>query len=76
MSQHQLDARGLLCPMPVIKTQNAIKELEVGDTLKVLATDPGVLHDIPSWCRVNGHKIVSAEQQGHDIEVIVEICSE
>ncbi|MCG8535307.1 MAG: sulfurtransferase TusA family protein [Pseudomonadales bacterium] len=75
MSEQQLDTRGLLCPMPVIKTQNAIQDMNVGDTLKVLASDPGVLHDIPSWCRVNGHKVVSANQDGRDIEIIVEVCS-
>ncbi|RLU02441.1 MAG: sulfurtransferase TusA family protein [Ketobacter sp.] len=74
MSQHQLDARGLLCPMPVIKTQNAIQQLAVGDQLKVLATDPGVLHDIPAWCRVNGHKILSSRETGKEIEVIIEVC--
>lgn len=76
MSEHQLDTRGLLCPMPVIKTQNAIQDLNPGDTLKVLATDPGVLHDIPSWCRVNGHKVISSHQEGRDIEVIVEVCDQ
>jgi tRNA 2-thiouridine synthesizing protein A len=75
MTQHELDARGLLCPMPVIKTQNAIQTLPPGDQLKVLATDPGVLHDIPAWCRVNGHKVLSSEQSGRDIEVTIEVCN-
>ena len=75
MSEHQLDARGLLCPMPVIKTQNAIQQLEVGDQIRVLATDPGVLHDIPSWCRVNGHRVISTDQEGRDIVVLIEVCS-
>lgn len=74
MNQHELDARGLLCPMPVIKTQNAIQQLEVGDRLRVLATDPGVLHDIPAWCRVNGHTLISAQEQNREIEVIIEVC--
>lgn len=74
MNQHELDARGLLCPMPVIKTQNAIQQLEVGDRLRVLATDPGVLHDIPAWCRVNGHTLISAQEQNKEIEVIIEVC--
>lgn len=74
MSQHELDARGLLCPMPVIKTQNAIQQLAVGDQLTVLATDPGVLHDIPAWCRVNGHKILSSQEIDKEIVVIIEVC--
>ncbi|MGL1231772.1 sulfurtransferase TusA family protein, partial [Vibrio parahaemolyticus] len=59
MTTHQLDARRLLCPMPVIRTQNAVKKLAVGDMLLVLASDPGVLQDIPAWARVHGHRIVS-----------------
>lgn len=51
----QLDALGLLCPLPVIRTQEAVKSLAPGAELEVLATDPGALHDIQAWCRVHGH---------------------
>ncbi len=73
MDSHELDARGLLCPMPVIKTQNAIQQMSTGDTLTVTATDPGVLHDIPAWCRVNGHKVTSTEQTANEIIVVIEV---
>ncbi len=76
MTEQTLDARGLLCPMPVIKTQNAIKQLAVGDRLTILATDPGVLHDIPAWCRVNGHKVLTTDQQEREISVVIEVCEE
>ena len=59
MTHHVLDAKHLLCPMPVIKTQDKIKALGRGDTLEVVFTDPGALHDIPAWARVNGHQVVS-----------------
>jgi len=49
MSEYELDARRMLCPMPVIKTQNKVKELAVGDILSVICTDPGALSDIPAW---------------------------
>lgn len=65
MSNYQLDARNSLCPMPVIKTQNKVNELEIGDTLEVTCTDPGALSDIPAWCRINGHQIIeSSENNG------------
>ncbi len=64
-----LDARGLLCPLPVIRTQDRVKTLQNGDVLEVVATDPGVLHDIPAWCRVNGHECLHAEQEGRDYRV-------
>jgi tRNA 2-thiouridine synthesizing protein A len=69
----ELDARRLLCPMPVIKAQNKIKELNVGDTLEITCTDPGVLHDIPAWCKVNGHRVLSAEKMDRDIIITIEV---
>lgn len=61
MSKHTLDVKGQLCPIPVIRTQNQAKKLAPGDTLEVLCTDPGVINDIPAWCRINGHTVVSSE---------------
>lgn len=55
---HELDARRLLCPLPVIRTQNALKALPIGAQLRVRCTDPGTLHDIPTWCRLNGHQVL------------------
>ena len=66
-----LDARGLLCPMPVIKTQTKLQGLNPGERLRILATDPGVLHDIPAWCRVNGHQHLSSEELDGVIVIIV-----
>ncbi len=51
----RLDALGLLCPLPVIRTQDAVEELAAGTVLEVLASDPGAVHDIRAWCRVHGH---------------------
>lgn len=70
---HQLDARKLLCPMPVIKTQNKIKELTKGDILEVVGTDPGILQDIPAWCRINNHKILSCEEKDREIFFTIEV---
>ena len=67
----ELDARQLLCPMPVIRTQNRINELEPGDKLTVYCTDPGVLQDIPSWCRVNGHRIIETHEHGREIRITI-----
>jgi tRNA 2-thiouridine synthesizing protein A len=56
-----LDARGLLCPLPVIRTQEQVRRLPVGATLSVEATDAGTLQDIPAWCRVHGHNLISSD---------------
>ncbi len=73
MSHFTLDARNLLCPMPVIRTQNRIAELEPGDTLEVYATDPGALHDIPAWCRVHGHEVLSAHEDRGQVTITVRV---
>ena len=62
----QLDTRGLLCPLPVIRVQDAIKNLPSGACLSVTASDPGTLHDIPAWCRVHGHVVQQAEAVGDE----------
>lgn len=75
MSHFVLDARYLLCPMPVIRTQNRIAELQPGDTLEVQATDPGALHDISAWCRVHGHEILETRRDGNDIVITLRVIS-
>jgi tRNA 2-thiouridine synthesizing protein A len=47
--QTNLDVKRLLCPMPVIRLGEMIEKIEIGDTIQIIATDPGVLHDIPAW---------------------------
>ncbi|MGH8494491.1 MAG: sulfurtransferase TusA family protein [Moraxellaceae bacterium] len=73
MSVHQLDARRLLCPLPVIRTQNAINNLETGEVLLVIATDPGVMHDIPAWSRIHGHVVLSAEKVDNEFHLRIEV---
>jgi tRNA 2-thiouridine synthesizing protein A len=68
---HQLDARRLLCPLPVIRTQDAALKLATGELLTVTCTDPGTKMDIPSWCRINGHEVLNIKEQ--DLEVIITI---
>ena len=59
-----LDARGLNCPLPILKTKKAIKEVAVGDTLKVLSTDPGSIKDMEAYCRATGNDLVESGQDG------------
>lgn len=68
-----LDTRGLLCPMPVIKTQNTIKTMHEGETLLVIATDPGVKQDIPTWCRINGHQVLEIKEEQLDILIAIQV---
>lgn len=70
---YQLDARNLLCPMPVIRAQNRVAELAPGDTLEVACTDPGARNDIPAWCRINGHQLLDIRQDGREIFIRIEV---
>lgn len=59
-----LDARGLSCPMPVLKSKKALKELDLNQILEILATDPGSMADIPAWTRTTGQELLLSEERG------------
>lgn len=71
MKLRVVDARNLLCPLPVIRTQDAVAECAPGDELQVRCTDPGVVHDIPAWCRVHGHAVRGIAHE--EREIIIDI---
>ena len=57
-----LDCTGLLCPIPVVKTSKAIKEIEIGQILEMIATDPGAPPDMDAWVRQTGHQMVAKSE--------------
>jgi tRNA 2-thiouridine synthesizing protein A len=59
-----LDCSGLLCPIPVVKTAKAIKQIEVGQVLQMIATDPGAPPDMAAWTRQTGHEMLESHQEG------------
>ena len=73
MARATLDARRLLCPLPVIRTQERVRALAPGDILDVTCTDPGALHDIPAWCRLNGHLVTGATEDRAAHELVITI---
>jgi len=73
MTHEVLDARHLLCPLPVIRTQQAVSRLAAGDTLEVCATDPGALQDIPAWCRIHGHEVLATTQSDAEVRITVKV---
>ncbi len=64
-----LDVRKLLCPLPVIRLQQAIQRLQPNDRITVIATDPGVLYDIPAWCRIHNHTVSHIKQTKEEIRI-------
>ena len=59
-----LDLKGLACPMPVVKVSKGIKEVEIGQVIEAITTDPGSLTDFPAWARTSGNEILKTEQDG------------
>ncbi|MFQ5923897.1 MAG: sulfurtransferase TusA family protein [Anaerolineales bacterium] len=58
-----LDCTGMMCPLPVIKTSKAIKEVEVGQVLKMIATDPGAVSDMEAWSRQTGNEMLEEYEE-------------
>ena len=67
----EVDARRLLCPMPVIRLQDCIDRQPTGASVRITCTDPGTMNDIPAWCRINGHSVLSCDQQQDDFIFLV-----
>jgi tRNA 2-thiouridine synthesizing protein A len=59
---HTLDAKGLSCPMPILKTKKEIGKVKSGEILEVLGTDPGTRNDIPGWCERSGHEYLGEKE--------------
>jgi tRNA 2-thiouridine synthesizing protein A len=67
-----LDARGLICPMPLIKARQALMVVEPGATICVVATDPDTVADFSNFCEATGHKLVSSEQKDNVYVYVIE----
>ncbi len=63
-ADQELDCSGLACPMPILKTKKAIDALQMGQVLKMIATDPGSISDMEAWTKKTGHELVESEQAG------------
>jgi tRNA 2-thiouridine synthesizing protein A len=66
-----MDLKGLPCPMPVVKISKGIKEIEVGQVVEAITTDPGALADFPAWANTTGNEILKTEQTDDEIKFFV-----
>ena len=64
MADQLLDAKGLNCPLPILKAKKALKEVPAGGTLEILATDPGAVADFQAFCRSTGNELVEHSEEG------------
>jgi tRNA 2-thiouridine synthesizing protein A len=67
-----LDASGLACPMPVVRTRQAIDELSSGEVLEVISTDRGSVRDLPAWAGSTGHRLIEQREEGDRFVFLIE----
>jgi tRNA 2-thiouridine synthesizing protein A len=63
MADHTLDAKGLNCPLPILKARKALKDVAAGETLEILSTDPGSVADFQAFCRQTGNELVESSTE-------------
>jgi tRNA 2-thiouridine synthesizing protein A len=63
MADQTLDAKGLNCPLPILKARKALKDVPAGGTLEILATDPGSVADFEAFCRQTGNELLEKSQE-------------
>lgn len=66
-----LDARGLNCPLPILRTKKALTSLEPGETLEIQATDPGSIKDMQSFCQQTGNELLSSNEGNGEYSFII-----
>lgn len=70
-AEKTVDCLGMYCPMPVVKTAKAIKEVPVGSVLEVIADDQGFLEDLPAWCKMTGNEFLGIEETDGELHGFV-----
>lgn len=71
LADHVLDARGLQCPLPVLRANKMLKSLPAGAVLEILATDPAALNDFASFCKTTGHVLVASGEADGTHTIVV-----
>jgi tRNA 2-thiouridine synthesizing protein A len=72
MADKILDAKGLNCPLPILKAKKALQEVAAGGTLEVWATDPGSVDDFKAFCRATGHVLRESDGTGGVFRFLIE----
>ncbi|MGI9406077.1 MAG: sulfurtransferase TusA family protein [Hyphomicrobiaceae bacterium] len=74
MATTTLDTTGLICPLPVLKAKKAIRDVAGGDTLEVLASDPGAVADFETFCEITGHVLVEQSEDDGVFRFLIRKC--
>ncbi|MCW4049407.1 MAG: sulfurtransferase TusA family protein [Candidatus Bathyarchaeota archaeon] len=70
----ELDCKGMYCPMPIVKLKKATKIMQQGQVLKLLATDPGSVRDVPAWANKTGNKILTTSENDGVFTFLIEVA--
>jgi tRNA 2-thiouridine synthesizing protein A len=62
----ELDTRGLNCPLPILRAKKALTDMQAGQVLKILATDPGSVKDFQAFCKQTGHQLLSQAEESKE----------
>jgi len=71
MADQVLDAKGLNCPLPILRAKKALKDLPTGGTLEVQATDPGAVKDFEAFCRTTGNELMESRVDGNTFVFLI-----
>ncbi|MBT5875627.1 MAG: sulfurtransferase TusA family protein [Candidatus Latescibacteria bacterium] len=69
--EQTIDTYGLMCPVPIIRTAEKIKDMAAGEVLEILADDEQILEDLPAWCKSNGHALLDSVIQNNEYKLYV-----
>lgn len=72
---HEIDAIGLLCPLPVLKLRKRLKPLAPGDRIRLLTDDPAAIVDVPHFCNESGHMLIERTETGGTLAFLIEKIS-
>jgi tRNA 2-thiouridine synthesizing protein A len=72
MADQTLDAKGLNCPLPILKAKKSLTGMENGQVLEILATDPGAIKDFEAFCRATGNTLLESTQEGDVYKFLIE----
>ena len=68
-AERSVDAVGLFCPIPVVKLKLELEKVGINKVVELLADDPGILEDLPAWCKETGNRLLSLEKNKEDVFV-------
>jgi tRNA 2-thiouridine synthesizing protein A len=71
MADQLLDVKGLNCPLPILRAKKALKDMPMGATLEIVATDPGAVKDFEAFCRTTGNELVESKEDGKTFTFLI-----